>query len=127
MFCCSGGGSGIVDRALVVRANSEECAYALAVDHDCGSGGGAGGYRFGVGVLVGGVDFAEVSTLHGFGPLLARLAPSILDLHQLGTGGNLTVKVGVYLVVKAWGVKALCGIRATGKYFRWLATAKIIA
>ncbi len=112
-FLCglTGGCAGVVDGALVVGANGEDGPYALAVDDDCGFGGFAGGYRLGVGVLVGGVDFAEVSTLDAVGPLLARFAPRILDLHQLGTGGDFAVDHGVDFGMKARGVEALVAQR----------------
>ncbi len=64
---CSGGGAGVVDGAMVVGANGEDGAYALAVDHEGGFGGGAGWLRLGVGVVGGGVDLAEVSALDGSG------------------------------------------------------------
>ena len=56
------------------------------------------------------LDLAEVAALYGSGPLLLRIAVAVLDLHKLGTRRNFTVDVGVYLDVKARGVKALAAL-----------------
>ncbi len=49
--------------------------------------------------------------------MLLGIAPSVLDPDEAGMGGNLPVKERLKVGVVAGGVKALCGIRATGKYF----------
>ncbi len=66
--CCSG----VVDGAVVVRANGEGGAYTLAVDDDGGLGCFARRYRLGVRV-VGVLDLAEVAALHGFRTLFLSL------------------------------------------------------
>jgi hypothetical protein len=58
-----------------------------------------------------------MTALHGSGSLLLGIAPAVLDLHESGMGGNLAVKERLNLDLVAIGVKALCGIRATGKCF----------
>ena len=98
-----GGGARTMDRAVVVGANGEGGAYALAVDDDGGFSCLAWCYRLGVGVI-GVFDFAEVAALDGSGPLLLRAAIAVLDLDKLGTGGNLAVNVGLHFGVKARGV-----------------------
>jgi hypothetical protein len=76
--CDGGGGIGdlcfrrswVMDRALVVRAYGGRRAYTLAVDNDCGPGGGAWRGWLGIGVLDYLLDLAEVAALDGSGPLL---------------------------------------------------------
>lgn len=45
------------------------------------------------------------------------VAVSVLNLDKFGMSSNLAVDVGVNLYLLAGRIKALCGIRATGKYF----------
>jgi hypothetical protein len=49
--------------------------------------------------------------------LCSRAFPAILDLDKLGTGCNLVVDVSRELDLIAGSREALCGIRATSKYF----------
>ncbi len=101
--------SWVVDGAVVVRANGEGGAYALAVDDDGGPGclarrtGSASG-------LSGCSISRKCPRCTALGPLLRRPAPSVLDLDKLGTGGNLAVDVGVDLGVEAGCVQALIAL-----------------
>ena len=99
-----------MNRAVVVRANGKGGAHALTVDHEGRFCSGARHYGFGIGICV--VDFylAEVSAPDGSGALLLGDSVVVLDLYKLGTGGNLAVDVGVYLRMKARGVKALVAL-----------------
>jgi hypothetical protein len=65
---------------VVVRANADGGAYALAVDDDGWLCRFAWLYRFCVGVLDYCLDFAEDATLYGSGTLLLRVPPTVLDL-----------------------------------------------
>ncbi len=67
------------------------------------------GVPLGIGVVAV-LDLAEVAALHGFGTLLRRPAPCVLDLDKLGTGGDLTVDVGVYLGMEAGCVQTLIAL-----------------
>ena len=82
----------------------------LPVDDDGGFCGLANCYGFRIGVLAGGVDFAVGAAADGSGALLLGGAVSVLDLHQLGTGCDFAVDVGVYLGVEARGVEALVAL-----------------
>jgi hypothetical protein len=64
----------------------------------------------GIGVVDHRFDLANVSKLDGPGPLFFRIAPSILDLHKVGTGGYLAIQVCLDLPVVALGVKALVAL-----------------
>ena len=114
MFCrCSW----VVYGAVVVCTYGEGGSYALAIDDDCGLSGCTRRGWLGVRVLDYRLDLAEVAALDGSGPLLSCVPPSVLDLDKLGTGRNLTVDVSRELDLIAGSVEALCGIRATCKYF----------
>jgi hypothetical protein len=103
--------------AIVVCAYGDGGSYALAVDDDCGLSGCACQRWLGVRVLFYRLDLAEVPALDGSGPLLSRVPPTVLDLDKPGTGCNLAVDVlGEFDLIAGSG-EALCGIRATGKYF----------
>jgi hypothetical protein len=109
--------SWIVYGAIVVCAYGESGSYALAVDDDCGLCGCTRRGWLGVRVLNDRLDLAEVPALDGPGPLLSCVPPAVLDLDKLGTGRNLAVDVAGELDLIAGSREALCGIRATGKYF----------
>jgi hypothetical protein len=51
--------------------------------------------------------------------LLLRRSPCRFDGDKLRPRGNLAVDVRRHLPLEAWRVKALCGIWATCKSFRW--------
>jgi hypothetical protein len=112
-FLCSW----VVYGAIVVCAYGEIGSYALAVDDDCGLSGCARRRWLGVRVLEYRLDLSEVPALNGTGPLLSCVSPAVLDLDKLGTGCNLAVDVNRELDLIAGSGEALCGIRATGKYF----------
>ena len=91
-------------RAVVVGANGEGSADALAVDDDGCFGGRAGRGWFDIGVVDYGFDLSDVSKLDGSGPLLFLIAPTILDLHEVWTACNLAVDMRLDLVVIARGI-----------------------
>jgi hypothetical protein len=95
-----------VNGAIVVRAYSQGGAYALAIDDDGGLGRRArhGGFR--VGIIYRRFDLTVVAALECSGPLLFRIPPYGLDLHQLGTGGDLTVDMVCDLGLEATPVQA---------------------
>jgi hypothetical protein len=112
-FCCSW----VVYWASVVRAYGESGSYALTVGNDCGLSGCTGRGWLGVRVLDYDLDLAEVPALDGPGPLLSWVPPAVLDLDKLRARCNLAVDVSRELDLVARSREALCGIRATGKYF----------
>jgi hypothetical protein len=112
-FLCSR----VVYGAIVVCAYGESGSYALAIDDDCGLGGCTRRGWFGVRILDYRLDLAKVPALDGSGPLLSCVPPSVLDLDKLGTRCNLAVDMVRELDLIAGSGEALCGIRATGKYF----------
>ena len=114
LFCCC---SWVVYGTIVVCAYGESGSYALAIDDDCGLSGCTRRGGLGIRVLDYRFDLAEVAALDGSGPLLSCVPPAVLDLDKLGTGCNLAVDMRGELDLIAGSGEALCGIRATGKYF----------
>jgi hypothetical protein len=104
----------IVYRAIRIRAYGYGLPCVATKDDDGVLGGGA--WRLGVRV-VGRIEFAVLVLLQGSGTLLLRVAPCCLKLDKLRLRGEFTVDMRRDLHLVARRVKALCGIRATGKYF----------
>jgi hypothetical protein len=102
----------MMHRAFGVNANGAGSACTLAVDHDGWLGGSARCNRLCVFIL----DFnlCVLPARKGAGLPLVRIAAVCLDPHQLGSRGHFAVDM---LGMVAISVEALCGIRATGKYF----------
>jgi len=89
---CLGCGLRVMHRAMLVRANSQLAAKLLAVDDDCGLGGGTWHRGFGIGVVDHGFDLSNVAALDGSRSLLFGVAPAVLDLNESGVGCDLPVK-----------------------------------
>ena len=114
MFGC---GLWIMHRAVEVSANGEGGADALAVDDEGGLGGSQDRAGSASGFLMTVFDLSYVGKLDGSGSLLFGTAPTVLDLYEVGTGGDLAVDVRLNLAVIAGGVNASCGIWANSKSF----------
>ena len=114
MFGC---GLWIMHWAVGVSANGEGGADALAVDDEGGLGGFTAQGWLRIWVFDDSFDLSYVGKLDGSGSLLFGTAPTVLDLYEVGTGGDLAVDVRLNLAVIAGGVNALCGIWANTKSF----------
>jgi hypothetical protein len=86
-------------------------------EHDDGGFGGAT-WRLGIRV-VGDVEFTILVLLERTGTLLSGTAPCRFDLDKFRPRGNLPVDVRSDFELKTGRVKALCGIWANCKSFRW--------
>jgi hypothetical protein len=56
-----------------------------------------------------------VAALDGSGLLLLRTAPSVLDLYEVGMGGNLPFDVGLDLALIAGCVEALVALHVANR------------
>jgi hypothetical protein len=84
-------------------------------EHDQG-GFGVTAWRLGV-RGVGDAEFAVLVFLQSSRVVLLWRSPCRLDGDEIRPRDNLAVDVGSHLGLEAWRVKALCGIRVTGKCF----------
>ena len=120
MFGC---GLWIMHRAVEVSANGEGGADALAVDDEGGLGGSQDRAGSASGFLMTVFDLSYVGKLDGSGSLLFGTAPTVLDLYEVGTGGDLAVVVRLNLAVTAGASMHHVESGQTASLSCWLAAA----
>ncbi len=107
-----------MDRAVRVSAYGHGRTDAFAEDHKRGPLGIARPHRFCVQVLrCGGWQLPVVAARERTRPLLLWVPPYRLDVGKVWVCGDLAFDVRRDFGLVTGRVKALCGIRATGKYF----------
>ena len=110
-------------RATFIRAHGGFGADALAVDDEGGLGGSQDRAGSASGFLMTVFDLSYVGKLDGSGSLLFGTAPTVLDLYEVGTGGDLAVVVRLNLAVTAGASMHHVESGQTASLSCWLAAA----